>query len=283
VHLPAIQPTGGQNVTLPAPKPIYASVIYGAPPALTVSYGATNNTYLGQAPTIRFVQSSVTNKFAIAMQEADVNILSIPIYGSAGNGFYWGTCMSYVNGGVVSWCLPIAPTAFGGQSVGTASQPYGEFDAAYTGTGYRFSNNFGSCCTYEYLHSYITSGAAASGATDQLNGSTGVLAVGLPLGNGTAVITGTTNVTAAAVSGHTLLNRVGKILLTGNVSASTGTIATVAFSATLATGYPKECVITEVGATSHSLDTTSLSTTGFTITAGVTMASQTVTAYYNCQ
>lgn len=283
-HLPLIQSTGGQNVILPAPKPIYASIIYGIPPTVGPLYGSTNNTYVGQAPTIQFVQSSVTNAFAVKISEADVNILSVPIFGTAGNGFYWGTCKSYVNGGAVNWCLPIAPTAFGGQSVGTASQPYGEMDVAYnSSTGYRFPNNFGSCCTYSYIKPYITSGAAAAGDVFQTNGSSGYGAVGLPLGNGTAVITGTTNVTAAAVGGHTLLNRVGKIVLTGNVSASTGSIATIAFSVTLATGYPKECVITEVGSTLHSLDTTSLSTTGFTITAGITMASQTVTAYYNCQ
>jgi hypothetical protein len=283
-HLTLAQNTGSEKVSVAAPKTIYVTSLVGIPPTLAASSAyQTAHTMLANAPTWSIILSTTTNNFAWQVPEVDItNDLVIPIYGSVGASFYWGGCRNYVNGGTIVWGCPSGPSSFGGSSVGTASDPFGEFDVAYnSATGYRFSNNSGSCCTYEYLKPYITSGAAATGGVTKLNGSGGIIGVGVDLPAATSVCSGTTNVTCAAFSGTTLTNALMKLTLTGNSSASTGVIATVAFSTTM-TVVPKACLPVEVGTSLHALDITSLTTSGFSISAGASMASVTATLYVYC-
>ena len=100
---------------------------------------------------------------------------------------------------------------------------------------------------------------------------------------GTPTYTAGTNVTSVAcASGYTCTNTRGELTIVGG-TATTGTIATVNFSATLAAA-PGLCnVIQQGGAALFGVGHGTPSTTAFTITAGITVAASTVTVDYICQ
>jgi lysophospholipase L1-like esterase len=101
--------------------------------------------------------------------------------------------------------------------------------------------------------------------------------------NGTPTYTAGTNVTSVGcASGYTCTNTRGELTIVGG-TATTGTIATLNFSATL-TAAPGLCIVTQAGGASlFGIGHGTPATTGFTITAGVSVATSTVTVDYSCQ
>jgi hypothetical protein len=116
----------------------------------------------------------------------------------------------------------------------------------------------------------------AQGAT--LNGYNPVLT--LPVG--TPTYTAGTNVTSVAcASSYTCTNTRGELTIVGG-TATTGTIATVNFSATLGAA-PGNCMVAqEGGATLFGIGHGLPSTSSFTITAGISVAASTLTVDYLC-
>jgi hypothetical protein len=108
------------------------------------------------------------------------------------------------------------------------------------------------------------------------------LQAGLNLPNGAPTFTAGTNVTSVAcASGYTCTNTRGELTVVGG-TATTGTIATVNFSAALAAA-PGLCRVTQNGgATFFGIGEGTPSTTAFAITAGNPVASSTVTVDYQC-
>jgi len=140
----------------------------------------------------------------------------------------------------------------------------------------------------------IDSGVAASTPVLATNSSKQIIAAslsgagttvqtGLSIPNGTPTYTAGTNVTSVAcASGYTCTNTRGELTIVGG-TATTGTIATVNFSATLASA-PGLCIVTQNGgATLFGLGHGTPSTTAFTVTAGITVSASTVTVDYQCQ
>lgn len=112
----------------------------------------------------------------------------------------------------------------------------------------------------------------------------GGVPVGLSIPGGTPTYTVGTGVTSVAcTSGYTCTNTRGDITIMNN-TATTGTIATVNFSAALSTA-PGNCVVNQNGgAVMFGLGHGVPSTTAFTITAGITFtALGTVSVDYSCQ
>lgn len=105
-------------------------------------------------------------------------------------------------------------------------------------------------------------------------------AISLPYG--TPTYTAGTNVTSVGcASGYTCTNQRGELTIVGG-TATTGTIATLNFSAALLAA-PGLCRVTQVGgATFFGIGEGTPTTTAFTITAGVTVTGSTVTVDYNC-
>ena len=108
------------------------------------------------------------------------------------------------------------------------------------------------------------------------------LQAGLNLPNGTPTFTAGTNVTSVAcASGYTCTNTRGELTVVGG-TATTGTIATVNFSAALAAA-PGLCRVTQNGGTAFfGIGEGQPTTTAFAITAGSSVASATVTVDYQC-
>jgi hypothetical protein len=106
--------------------------------------------------------------------------------------------------------------------------------------------------------------------------------IGLSIPAGTPTYTAGTNVTSCAQSsGYTNTNTRGELTIVGG-TATTGTICTVNFSATLAAA-PGMCLVTQNGgAVLFSIGHGTPSTTSFTITAGISVASATATVDYHC-
>jgi hypothetical protein len=105
---------------------------------------------------------------------------------------------------------------------------------------------------------------------------------GLSLPLGVPTYTAGTNVTSVAcASGYTCTNTRGELTIVGG-TATTGTIATVNFSAALAAA-PGNCIVTQNGgATAFGLGHGQPTNSGFTITSAASVASATVTADYLC-
>jgi hypothetical protein len=122
-----------------------------------------------------------------------------------------------------------------------------------------------------------------SGIAASINGAA-YTPIGFGLTNplGTPTYTAGTNVSSVAcASGYTCTNTRGELTIVGG-TATTGTIATLNFSATLATA-PGLCTVTQEGGTTlfgigHGVPSTS----SFTITAGVSVAASTLTVDYTC-
>jgi hypothetical protein len=108
------------------------------------------------------------------------------------------------------------------------------------------------------------------------------LQAGLNLPNGTPTFTAGTNVTSVAcASGYTCTNTRGELTIAGG-TATTGTIATVNFSAALSAA-PGLCRVTQNGGlTFFGIGEGQPTTTAFAITAGNSVASSTVTVDYQC-
>jgi hypothetical protein len=104
----------------------------------------------------------------------------------------------------------------------------------------------------------------------------------IPTPSGTATFTAGTNVTSVVcATSYTCTNTRGELTIVGG-TATTGTIATVNFSATLSAA-PGLCLVTQEGGASvfgvgHGVP----STTSFTITSSVSVAASTVTIDYQC-
>lgn len=146
-----------------------------------------------------------------------------------------------------------------------------------------YQNSSGHGYQYDYLNSsfdaIFTNFALTASRTYFYPDGNGTFGFGLSLPQATptfAVGTGVTSVVCA--SGFTCNNTRGELTLVGG-TATTGTIATVTFSAALA-GAPF-CTVTQNGGVNN-LGHGTPSTTAFTISAGVTVASSTVTIDYDC-
>ena len=108
------------------------------------------------------------------------------------------------------------------------------------------------------------------------------LQAGLNLPNGTPTYTAGSGVTSVAcASGYTCTNTRGELTIVGG-TATTGTIATVTFSAALSAA-PGLCRVTQNGGpTFFGIGEGQPTTTAFAITAGNSVASSTVTVDYQC-
>jgi hypothetical protein len=108
------------------------------------------------------------------------------------------------------------------------------------------------------------------------------LEAGLNLPNGTPTYTAGTNVTSVScASGYTCTNTRGELTIVGG-TATTGTIATVDFSAALSAA-PGLCRVTQNGgSTFFGIGEGQPTTAAFAITAGSSVASSTVTVDYLC-
>lgn len=116
-----------------------------------------------------------------------------------------------------------------------------------------------------------------------LAGAGPTVQTGIATPNGTPTFTPGTSVTSCGcASGYTCTNTRGEITIVGG-TATTGTICTVNFSATLAAA-PGLCQVTqEGGAAFQGISEGIPSTSSFTIAAGVSVATVTVTADYTCK
>ena len=133
----------------------------------------------------------------------------------------------------------------------------------------------------------VESGSPTGGleGTGTFNGTgyyvNGVLQT-IPTPTGTPTYTAGTNVTSVVcATSYTCTNQRGELTIVGG-TATTGTIATVNFSTTLSTA-PGLCIVTQEGGASvfgigHGVP----STTAFTITASVSVASSTIAVDYYC-
>ncbi len=134
--------------------------------------------------------------------------------------------------------------------------------------------------------STLTSGLCTMASTGGLlaNGP-GPCGIGLSIPLGTATFTPGTNVTSAAcASGYTCTNTRGEITLVGG-TATTGTIATVNFSAGLSAA--PFCSISlngsgSTGTAGFDLGHGTPGTTNFTITAGLSVVGATLNIDYSC-
>ena len=139
----------------------------------------------------------------------------------------------------------------------------------------------------------ITNGSSANPSFGQLNlASTNAVTGVLPVANlgssiataptGAPTYTAGTNVTSCAqASGYTNTNTRGELTIVGG-TATTGTICTVNFSTTLGTA-PGMCTVTQNGgAVLFSVGHGTPGTTGFTVTAGISVVSATATVDYVC-
>jgi hypothetical protein len=107
------------------------------------------------------------------------------------------------------------------------------------------------------------------------------LPVSIPIG--TATLAAGTNVTSClAASGFPAPTNVrGDLTIIGG-TATTGTICTVSFSTTLSAA--PSCVVTQNGgASAFGIGWGAPSSTAFTITAGITVATSTLTVHYDCK
>lgn len=136
----------------------------------------------------------------------------------------------------------------------------------------------GSNLLLDSLTSQTCIGTNSSG---YVQGGNCVSAIATP--GGTPTYVAGTNITSCAqASGYTNTNSRGELTIVAGSSASTGTICTVDFSATLS-GAPGLCKVSQNGGSSnYSIGHGTASTTGFTITAGISVASATVTVDYEC-
>ena len=115
-----------------------------------------------------------------------------------------------------------------------------------------------------------------------LPGFAATVGTGLSIINGAPTFTPGANVTSAAcAASYTCTNTRGRITIAAGASATTGTIATLNFSAALAAG--PFCTVAEMGATSlHGLDHLVPTQTALTITAAASVASATINVDYFC-
>jgi hypothetical protein len=135
----------------------------------------------------------------------------------------------------------------------------------------------------------ITDSGLTAGACEQpttgglLASAAGPCAIAINLATGTPTFTAGTNVTSVAcASGYTCTNERGELTIVGG-TATTGTIATVNFSATLSAA-PGLCIVTqEGGATLFGIGHGTPSTSSFTITSGVSVAASTLAVDYICR
>jgi hypothetical protein len=126
---------------------------------------------------------------------------------------------------------------------------------------------------------HMVFGGGTSSYTDlTVNG--GLVELSIPVGTATfAAGSGVTSV--ACASGYACNNTRGTLTIVGG-TATTGTIATVSFSAALSAA--PQCFVSQNGGTSlFGIGNGAPSTTAFTITAGITVLGQTLTVNYQCQ
>lgn len=142
----------------------------------------------------------------------------------------------------------------------------------------------GGASTYTNVtDSALTSGRCVQASTGGLLASS-LVPCSIPTATGTPTYTVGTGVTSVnCASGYTCTNQRGELTIVGG-TATTGTIATLNFSATLSTA-PGLCLVNQVTGTSTGVfdvghGTPSIS--GFTITAGISVISATVTVDYYC-
>lgn len=139
---------------------------------------------------------------------------------------------------------------------------------------------------FAYSSASVTSGhmlvaGASSTSTNPLSIIDGGPAPVLILAGAPTYTPGTSVTSCAQTSGYTNSNTRGEITIVGG-TATTGTICTVNFSATLSSA-PGLCQVTQNGgATAFSLGHGTPSTTSFAVTAAITVSGQTLTADYVC-
>lgn len=140
-------------------------------------------------------------------------------------------------------------------------------------------NNFNSTVVFAGIAGPACLSISATGILTAVNyGCQG----SIPMSTGSPTYTvgsGVTSVTQA--SGYTNTNARGEVSIVGG-TATTGTIATVNFSTTLASA-PALCIVTQVGGiAAYALGHGTPTTAGFTITAGISVVGVTVVADYYC-
>jgi len=163
-------------------------------------------------------------------------------------------------------------------------------DGTYSFTGTGLTNFAGPVSA---TAGYQIGGAATSGNYLRGNGtnfvSSAIQTADLPTGVQISIPTGTatfatgSNITSVAcASGYLCNNTRGTLTIVAAVGASTGTIATVNFSATLAAA-PACFAYENGGSTNFGIGNSAPTTAGFNITAAVTVSLATLTVNYTCQ
>jgi hypothetical protein len=126
-------------------------------------------------------------------------------------------------------------------------------------------------------------GTAGVVAIDASGNLSAVRAPGLSIPTGTATFAGGTGITSVTcASGYSCNNTRGTLTIVAAVGATTGTIATVSFSAALSAA--PDCSATQNGgSTSFGIGNSAPTTASFIITAGVSVSLATLTVHYQCQ
>lgn len=116
-----------------------------------------------------------------------------------------------------------------------------------------------------------------------MTGFPATLATAISIPTGTATFAGGTGITSVAcASGYSCNNTRGTLTIVAAVGATTGTIATVSFSATLSAA-PACFAYENGGSTNFGIGNSAPTASAFNITAGISVSLATLTVNYTCQ
>lgn len=190
----------------------------------------------------------------------------------------YGSLLQFSNGEYVDACATANERIAVGTSLVPLALPNGLYSRATLEAGLATSGVAGS----DFL-TYCGGTYGGSGNTTYTASCSGnLLTATIGLLSGVPTYTAGTNVTSCAqTTGYTNSNTAGELTIVGG-TATTGTICTVNWTATLPTA-PYRCQVSQNGgATNFGLGHGTATNTALTITAGVTVSGQTVNVDYLC-
>lgn len=227
----------------------------GATPALTFALGAITPTSTNgvSAATMAFMDATSSVQTQLNAKQASLGFT--PAHSGA-------------NSDITSLAGLTTPLSVAQGGTGTASPLTGIVRGGSPLTAAEISGD----CT--------TSGSNAITCT-KTSGSQ--IATGLSIPTGTATFAGGTGITSVAcAAGYLCNNTRGTLTIVAAVGATTGTIATVSFSATLS-GAPACFASQNGGSTAFGIGNSAPTTGAFNISAGVSVSLATLTVNYTCQ
>jgi len=269
----------------------YGTLFSGAPntsslfnPVVYISGGGTTPTWSTVSPMLAINTPSGYNAGAsvFAIYENGTSVFSINASGNAlgpqvtGNTLVAG---AFLNLGNVGGITPISSGLFElgnafSTSNGTLKLATVDFGASGTLGTAVFGNATSGTVTVE-----PQTGALGS-QTILLPAASGTVALSIASAQGTPTFTAGTNVTSCGcAAGTTCTNQRGELTIVGG-TATTGTICTVNYSATLGTAPGYGEATQNGGATLFGVGHGAPSTTAMTISAGISVATSTLTVDY---